>query len=163
MTRRFVFTLVLLACLAVGLICVAYPIYVIRPFRHQGAGELAVALAVTPIPAGDHGCRGDRGGSGGDRILARRGAEVEAGFDGGRRGAGGGAGVSGAGECLRADVPPAESILPSRRRTKSSWMGPRRWLRYESAERRARIRSASMSYHHIVNDVVGGAAIVATY
>jgi hypothetical protein len=47
MTRRFVFTLVLLACLAVGLICVAYPIYVIRPFRHQGAGELALALAVT--------------------------------------------------------------------------------------------------------------------
>ena len=35
------------ACLAIGLICVAYPIYVIRPFRHQGAGELAAALAVT--------------------------------------------------------------------------------------------------------------------
>ena len=47
MTRRFVFGLVLLACLVVGLICVAYPIYVIRPFRHQGARELAVALAVS--------------------------------------------------------------------------------------------------------------------
>jgi Protein of unknown function (DUF3179) len=44
---RGTFTLVLLACLAVSLLCVAYPIYVIRPFRHQGTSELAVALAVT--------------------------------------------------------------------------------------------------------------------
>jgi Protein of unknown function (DUF3179) len=43
---RRTFTLVLLACLAVSLICVAYPIYVIRPFRHQGARELALALVV---------------------------------------------------------------------------------------------------------------------
>ena len=38
---------VLLACLAVSLICVAYPIFVIRPFRHQAARELALALEVT--------------------------------------------------------------------------------------------------------------------
>jgi hypothetical protein len=38
------FTLALLCCLAVSLFCVAYPIYVIRPFRHQGARELALAL-----------------------------------------------------------------------------------------------------------------------
>jgi hypothetical protein len=44
--NRLIFTLVLLACLAVSLFCVAYPIYVIRPFRHQGARELAVALVV---------------------------------------------------------------------------------------------------------------------
>ena len=37
---------VLLACLAVSLFCVAYPLYVIRPFRAQGAGELMAALAV---------------------------------------------------------------------------------------------------------------------
>ena len=36
----------LLACLAVSLFCVAYPIYVIRPFRAQGARELMAALAV---------------------------------------------------------------------------------------------------------------------
>ena len=29
-----------------SLVCVVYPIYVIRPFRAQGARELAVALAV---------------------------------------------------------------------------------------------------------------------
>jgi Protein of unknown function (DUF3179) len=37
---------VLLACLAVSLFCVAYPLYVIRPFRAQGARELMAALTV---------------------------------------------------------------------------------------------------------------------
>ncbi len=40
---------VLLACLAVSLACVAYPLYVIRPFRAQGARELALALSVARI------------------------------------------------------------------------------------------------------------------
>ncbi len=39
-------TFVLLACLAVSLVCVVYPIYVIRPFRAQGARELTAALMV---------------------------------------------------------------------------------------------------------------------
>ncbi len=39
--------LLLLACLAVSLVAVAYPIYVIRPFRAQGARELAAALVVS--------------------------------------------------------------------------------------------------------------------
>ena len=43
---RWKFILVLLACLAVSLIAVVYPMYVIRPFRTQGARELAVALVV---------------------------------------------------------------------------------------------------------------------
>jgi hypothetical protein len=33
-------------CLAVSLACLAYPIYVIRPFRAQGVRELLVALTV---------------------------------------------------------------------------------------------------------------------
>ena len=37
---------VLLASLALSLTCVVYPVYVIRPFRHQGAQELAIALVV---------------------------------------------------------------------------------------------------------------------
>ncbi len=37
---------VLLACLGVALFCLVYPVYVIRPFRHQGVRELAVALAI---------------------------------------------------------------------------------------------------------------------
>ncbi len=42
---RWVF--VLGACLAVSLFSVAYPIYVIRPFRPQGPRELMAALAVS--------------------------------------------------------------------------------------------------------------------
>src|SRR5450631_457317 len=38
---------VLLVCLAVSLACVVYPIYVIRPFRAQGARELMAALEVS--------------------------------------------------------------------------------------------------------------------
>ncbi len=45
MTRRQTI-LLLLACLTVSLICVVYPIYVIRPVRAQGARELAMALLV---------------------------------------------------------------------------------------------------------------------
>jgi len=47
--RRTRWTLVLLASLIVSLILVAYPIYVIRPFRAQGARELLVALAISRI------------------------------------------------------------------------------------------------------------------
>lgn len=36
-------------CLSVSLFCLVYPIYVIRPFRHQGVTELAVALAVLQV------------------------------------------------------------------------------------------------------------------
>jgi len=39
--------LVLLACMAVSLVSVAYPIYVIRPFRAQGARELMTALLLS--------------------------------------------------------------------------------------------------------------------
>src|SRR5215813_4897664 len=39
-------TALLVVSFAVSLFCLAYPIYVIRPFRHQGAAELRVALEV---------------------------------------------------------------------------------------------------------------------
>jgi hypothetical protein len=45
-TRRRL-ALIWLACLAVAFLCVAYPLYVIRPFRAQGPQELAFALVVT--------------------------------------------------------------------------------------------------------------------
>jgi len=48
MSRRIAIV-VLLACLAVSLVCVLYPFYVIRPFRAQGAQELAIALALLGI------------------------------------------------------------------------------------------------------------------
>jgi hypothetical protein len=48
---RFRWILVLVACLAVSLVSVAYPLYVIRPFRAQGARELTMALAVSRFGA----------------------------------------------------------------------------------------------------------------
>jgi len=45
-TRRRL-ALIWLACLAVAFFCVAYPLYVISPFRAQGPKELAFALVVT--------------------------------------------------------------------------------------------------------------------
>ena len=40
---------VLFVCLIVCLVCVAYPMYVIWPFRTQGAAQLAAALVVVRI------------------------------------------------------------------------------------------------------------------
>lgn len=44
---RQILGVILLTGVAVSLLCVVYPIYVIRPFRAQGARELAAALVVT--------------------------------------------------------------------------------------------------------------------
>ena len=40
------------ACLAISFFFLAYPLYVIRPFRHQGPRELAVALAMLRLRPG---------------------------------------------------------------------------------------------------------------
>jgi uncharacterized membrane protein YozB (DUF420 family) len=44
--RPRAYSLLILACLAVSLFCLVYPIYVIRPFRAQGVRELQAALFV---------------------------------------------------------------------------------------------------------------------
>jgi hypothetical protein len=44
--------LLILLCSLVSLACFVVPMYVIRPFRHQGARELAVALFVRQIGPG---------------------------------------------------------------------------------------------------------------
>jgi hypothetical protein len=44
-TRRL-FACILLACLAASTVFVGFPMYVIRPFRAQGARELAAALVI---------------------------------------------------------------------------------------------------------------------
>jgi uncharacterized protein DUF3179 len=46
-TTRRTLPLLLAGCLALSLAAVLYPLYVIRPFRAQGARELAIALWVT--------------------------------------------------------------------------------------------------------------------
>ncbi len=44
---RRIYPFALILCLAIAFGCLAYPIYVIRPFRAQAPGELMAALAVT--------------------------------------------------------------------------------------------------------------------
>jgi hypothetical protein len=40
------YSLLIVICLGISLFCLAYPFYVIRPFRPQGVRELSLALAV---------------------------------------------------------------------------------------------------------------------
>src|ERR1700722_10921410 len=47
LSNRTWWILLLLACLAVSLVSVLYPIYVIWPFRSQGSRELMAALALS--------------------------------------------------------------------------------------------------------------------
>ena len=160
--RRRTFTWILLTCLAVSLVAVGYPIYVIRPFRHQGARELAWALAVsrfrpaitvmsalTAVLA---------------TILCWRVQPIKL-----KRG------LSGAGAAVvvvlaflarvniyelmfHPDIHPSFSAA--------------RDVKLDGAEKVVAVRIGGearaypirgMSYHHVVNDVVGGVAIAATY
>ena len=47
--RKFIYPALIALSLTIGLFCLLYPLYVIRPFRHQGSRELAVALALIQI------------------------------------------------------------------------------------------------------------------
>ena len=47
--RKSHYLILILLCLAIAFFGLAYPMYVIRPFRHQGPRELAAALAVIQI------------------------------------------------------------------------------------------------------------------
>ena len=159
---RRILTLVLLACLAVSLICVAYPIYVIRPFRHQGARELALALVVSrfrPVITVISALTAVLAFIGYWRVQALKWRRA----------------FSAAGVALvvaltflarvnvyelmfHPDVHPSFSAV--------------REVKLDGAEKVVAVRIGrearaypirSMSYHHVVNDVLGGAAIVATY
>ena len=44
--RRRAYSVWIAACLVASLLCLVYPVYVIRPFRAQGVRELAAALFV---------------------------------------------------------------------------------------------------------------------
>lgn len=147
--------LALAACFAVSLFFLVYPVYVIRPFRHQGAGELAIALTVLryrPVVMGL--C-----------VTVAIGALV-----GRWRRVGMIAGA--AGVCLFAalsriniyekmfhpvDRPEFQAVgetkLDGREMVTAVEIGP--------AARAYPVRITS--YHHIVNDIVNGVPIVATY
>jgi hypothetical protein len=156
------FSLLLLTCLAVSLICVAYPIYVIRPFRHQGAEELAAALAVMRFrPA--------------ITILSALTAVLAAIWYWRARSRWWRRGLAAAGAALTVGLAFAARVnvyeLMFHPDSHPSFTAARE-VKLDGAEKVIAVRVGGearaypirgMSYHHIVNDVLGGAAIVATY
>ena len=160
--RRRTFTLILLTCLAVSLVAVAYPIYVIRPFRHQGAGELAWALAVTrfrPAITVISALAAVVAAIGCWQVQALRWKRV----------------VSAAGAVLVVVLAFLARVniyeLMFHPDTHPSFSAARD-VKLDGAEKVVAVRIGGearaypirgMSYHHVVNDVVGGVAIVATY
>ncbi len=151
--RRRTFTLILLTCLAVSLFSVAYPIYVIRPFRHQGARELAWALevtrfrrAITVVSAvtAVQPLKWKRALSAAGAALAILLAFL--------------ARVNIYELMFHPDIHPSFTAAHD--------------VKLDGAEKVVAVRIGGearaypirgMSYHHVVNDVLGGTAIVATY
>jgi hypothetical protein len=159
---RRTFILVLLACLAVSLICVVYPIYVIRPFRHQGARELAIALVVARFRAVTTVI------SALTAILAAIGYWRVQPLKWRR-------GLTAAGAALAIVLAFLARVniyeLMFHPLTHPSFTAARE-VKLDGAEMVIAVRAGgearaypirSMSYHHVVNDVLGGVAIVATY
>ncbi len=153
---------ILLACVAVSLICVAYPIYVIRPFRHQGAGELAAALAVMrfrPAITIVSGLTAVLAAIGYWRVRFVKWRRALA--------AAGAALTIGLAFAARVNVyelmfhPDQHPSFTAAREVKLDGAEKVIAVRVGGEARAYPIRG--MSYHHMVNDVVGGAAIVATY
>jgi len=154
--------LLLFACLAAALICVVYPIYVIRPFRAQGARELAVALVVmryrlliTVISA----LLALGAGVGYWRLQPQKWrrvlAAVGAGF------------VCVLAVLARVNVyelmfhPVDHPAFAAANEVKIDKDDKLIVVKIGGAARAYPIRT--MGYHHIVNDMVGGTALVATY
>ena len=156
------FIVILLACLAVSLICVAYPIYVIRPFRHQGAGELAAALAVTRFRPAITIL------SGLTAVLMAIGYWRAKSRMWGRGLAAASAALT-VGLAFAARVNVYELMFhPDQHPTFTA----AREVKLDGAEKVIAVRAGGearaypirgMSYHHVVNDTLGGVAIVATY
>ena len=161
-TNRLIFTLVLLSCLGVSLVCVVYPIYVIRPFRHQGANELAVALvvarfrAVITVISAMAAIAAVIGYWRRRPPMWRRVLQAAAALV-----------VVALAFLARINVyelmfhPDIHPTFTAAQDVKLDGAEKVISVRIGEAARAYPIRS--MSYHHVVNDVVGGIAIVATY
>jgi len=153
---------ILAACLAISAMAVMYPIYVIRPFRAQGPGELAAALVVVRIRPWI-------------TILSGLAAAAVAvwywRFQSGRLGRS--LAVAGAAATLtlallaRVNVyelmfhPVDRPAFADAQRTRLDADEKVIAVQMPGEARAYPVRI--ISYHHIVNDVVGGAAIAATY
>jgi hypothetical protein len=162
MRKNGKFAWILLACLAVSLAAVIYPIYVIRPFRHQGASELALALAVSRFRPAVTAISAVVAVL---TVLRFWHAESRR----WRRALSAAGGVLAVVLAVLARVNVYEQMFhPLERPTFRAV----RDVKLDGAEKVIVVRMGGearaypirvMSYHHVANDVVGGAAIVATY
>jgi uncharacterized protein DUF3179 len=147
--------ILLLACLAISLFFVAYPLYVIRPFRPQGSTELALALIAARYSASV------------TAVCAI--AAIAAVWFSRKRIVPAIAALLVCGLAVFAQVNIFELIfhpIPtvSFSSAQSTGLSPREKviaIRLGNAARAYPVRA--ISYHHIVNDTVDKFAIVATY
>lgn len=160
--RKRTFLVLLVACFATALFSLVYPMYVIRPFRAQGVQELAAALVVLRFrTAGMLVCAAGAliGATGYWRLTPGR----------WRRAAAAG---SAAGVCIFAGLsqvnvyemmfhPMGAPTIESAADTKLDQDEKVLAILVKGSARAYPVRS--IAYHHIVNDMVGGVPIVATY
>jgi len=160
--RKLVYALLIAGCFALSFCALFYPIYVIRPFRHQGPRELAWALAILSFRPLAMLC------SAAAALLAatlywhrqprtpRRIAAV----------------LGAAGVCLFAGLSRVNIYEMMFHPLDRPAFAPAAETHLDGDERVIAVALAgsaraypirSISYHHIVNDVVGGVPIVATY
>lgn len=159
--RRWTLIL-LLVCLGVSLFCVVYPIYVIRPFRTQGERELGIALLIIrfrPLVMIISAVMALVAASGYWRAQARKGRRILA--------------VAASiftcmlGFLARVNI--YELMFhridhPSFAEAAGAKLDPEEKVIAIKIGGRARAYPIrSISYHHVVNDVVESKAIVATY
>jgi len=158
--RRF--ALLLIACLAVSLLFVAYPLYVIRPFRAQAPRELPLALVLSrfrPAVAIVAALAAILATLGYWRAQPRKWRRVLP--------------AAGAAFAIVLAVLARVNVYeimfhplprPSFTAASETKLDPAEMVlavRVGSYSRAYPVRG--MSYHHIVNDVLGGVALVATY
>ena len=162
MTSKRTYVFLIAGSLALSLFCLIYPVYVIRPFRHQGVRELAAALVTlrfrplammlsiaVALVAAIRYWQGER------RTWRRIAAAL---------------GV--AGVCLFAGLsriniyelmfhPIGRPAFAAAGETKLD--GDEKVISISVAGSARAYPIRIISYHHVVNDVVGGVPIVATY
>ena len=160
--QRLAYSWFLITLLVVSAAGVAYPLYVIRPFRHQGPRELAVALTVIQIRSIVEGIcvvlalaglawywRVERGRK--QRILATVGTGFVCAF----------AVLSHVNVYELMFHPDAHPLFASIQQVKIDPDDKVLAVKLGGSARAYPIRT--IAYHHIINDVVGNVPIIATY
>jgi len=153
---------ILVASLVTSFAGLAYPLYVIRPFRHQGARELAAALwviQVRPLVEGICVALALAGLALYWRFQARRSRRILAAV--GALAVGAFAALSQVNVYELMFHPDTHPLFVPARQTKVDPDDKVLAVKLKGSARAYPIRT--MGYHHIINDVVGQVPIVATY